>query len=352
MKTLLAGVLLASTAAAPPPAPALGPVVEAAGAKGFEGVVLSADATTIRFERAIGLADRGSAREHRTTDKWPWASVTKQVVATLVMQEVERGRLRMDEPLAEALPGFHGPTAAQVTLRQMLQHISGLPDPSATPQDADGVQAFYRTPVDPQAHLTFCAAASATPPPSKFVYNNCDYLLLGAILERSSGKPFARLVRERLGLRLTLPADGMGFPTPQRGYADGAKAEPQVRLATFGAAGALIGRPRDLLAFDRALLAGKLLGVDARAQLWDGNPRLGYEALGQWSFTTKLAGCTAPVRLIERRGDIAGIQVRNLIAPETGRVLIVFTNRADVEFGELWQGKGLGFDLASAAFCQ
>ncbi len=349
VRALLAAALLALTAAAP--TPALAPVIDAAVAKGFEGVVLAGDANSVTFERAMGFSDRSTKRPHRVSDRWPIASVTKQIVATLVMQEVDAGRLRLDETLADALPAFHGPTAAQVTLRQLLQHVSGLPDPSATAQDTDGVEAFYRAPFDPNAATSFCAAASAVPPPSKFLYNNCDFLVLGAVLERSSGQPLPRMIADRLKLPLTLPTDQLGFRTPQVGYLDATKPAPQIRLATFGASGALIGRPRDLLAFDRALLAGKLLSPGARATLWEGNPRLGYEALGQWSFRTRLAGCAMPVQLIERRGDIAGIQVRNLIAPQSGRILIVFTNRADVDFGELWQGKGLGYDLASAAFC-
>jgi len=349
VRGLFALALLALAAASP--APPLGPVVDAAVAKGFEGVVLTGDAREVSFERAVGVADRATGRAHRVGDRWPWASVTKQVVATLVMQEVEQGRLTLETPLARALPAFKGPTAAQVTIRQLLQHVSGLPDPSATPEDANGVEAFYRTPLDPSAATGFCAGPGATAPSGKFLYNNCDYLVLGAVLERSSSKPLAQLIAERTRLPLTLPADAVGFPTPQRGYLDGSKPAPLVRLATFGAAGALIGRPRDLLAFDRALLANRLLTQPARDVLWKGDPKLGYEALGQWSFPAKLAGCAGPVQVIERQGDIAGIQVRNYIAPATGRILIVFTNRADVDFGQLWQGKGLGYDLASAAFC-
>ena len=81
--------------------------------------------------------------------------MTKQIVAVLVMQEVDAGRLRLDETLADALPAFHGPTATKVTLRALLQHVSGLPDPSATPEDKDGVEAFYRAPLDPDAATPF-----------------------------------------------------------------------------------------------------------------------------------------------------------------------------------------------------
>jgi hypothetical protein len=55
---------------------------------------------------------------------------------------------------------------------------------------------------------------------------------------------------------------------------------------------------------------------------------------------------------VERRGDLGGIQVRNILAPGLGRAMAVFTNDATVDFGEIWQGQGLTYDLLSAALCE
>ena len=74
-------------------------------------------------------------------------------------------------------------------------------------------------------------------------------------------------------------------------------------------------------------------------------------ALGVWSYPAPLKGCEGAVRLVERRGEIGGTQVRNLIAPDKKLALIVFADQAGLDFGEIWQGKGLTYDLASAAFC-
>ncbi len=68
-------------------------------------------------------------------------------------------------------------------------------------------------------------------------------------------------------------------------------------------------------------------------------------------FPAALKHCAQKVALVERRGDIGGVQVRNIMAPELGRVLIVFTNSAAVDFGEIWQGSGFSYDLLDAAFC-
>ncbi|MEH6675802.1 hypothetical protein [Phenylobacterium sp.] len=72
---------------------------------------------------------------------------------------------------------------------------------------------------------------------------------------------------------------------------------------------------------------------------------------GRLGLHRPLAGCAEPVRLVERRGIVDGVQTRNLLAPDLGRVLILFTPDADLEFFEIWRGEGLTHDLAAAAFC-
>ena len=67
-------------------------------------------------------------------------------------------------------------------------------------------------------------------------------------------------------------------------------------------------------------------------------------------YDVPLQGCAAPVKLVERRGSIGGVEIRNVIAPDLGLIVIAFADRP-VEFGEPWQGKGLTHDLLSAAFC-
>ena len=278
---------------------------------------------------------------------WRWASVSKQVAAVLALQAQQRGLLALDDPVRRHWPGWPGP--ADVTLRQLLLHTSGLPNPDSSPASQDGMPGFYRRggPVAEDAAV-FCAGPALAPAGQGFSYNNCDTRVLAEVLARVEKQPYAALVQtlaKRIGARtLRLVAADEG-PTPLPASA------PQPRLARFGAAGALQGRASDLVAFDLALISGQLLNDASRAELWRGDPKLGYVAPGAWAFTTRLRGCAQPVDLVERRGDVGGVQVRNLLAPRQGVALVLFTPDAEREFGELWQGKGLLFDLASAAVC-
>jgi D-alanyl-D-alanine carboxypeptidase len=285
---------------------------------------------------------------------WRWASVTKQVVATLIMQEVGKGTIDLDKPVSTYLSTFKGPNATKVTVRQLLRHQSGLPNPDDSKPGKDGVPAYYaKADKVLQNPLTgYCAGPIKGDPGGNWSYNNCDYIVAGALLEAVTKTRWQMLVAERitkpLGLK-SLAAFPTGKPTVKGRV--GGKPEPRYRFDTFGAAAGLYGTASDLLAFDRALMTGKLLPEAQRAAMWDGQPNLGFIALGQWAFGAELKGCATPVRIIERRGAIGGVQVRNFILPDADVVVIAFTDRDDFDFGEIWQGKGFSFDLLSAAAC-
>lgn len=278
---------------------------------------------------------------------WRWASVSKQVVAVIVMQEVAAGRIDLEAPLTRYLPGFRGSSGDAVTVRQLLRHESGLPDPN---DDATAFTPAFRGSYDPLTGL--CAGAPRDKPGATFHYNNCDYMVAGKLLETVTGKSLEMLVRERIARRLGLP--GLRFARAgevgQKGYING-KPKEAINLPAFGGAGALLGRAQELIRFDRAMLDGTLLPPAARDQMWDGQPRLGFAALGQWAFAAPLRGCAAPMRIIERRGQIGGVQVRNFILPGSDLSLVAFSDSGGTDFGEVWQGKGLSYELLSASAC-
>lgn len=326
-------------------------------ANGFAGEIVISDPAGITTDTVFGLADREHEKAHVKGQQWLWASVTKQITAMLVMQEVDRGTITLDDPIGVHLPAFGGDRS--ISVRELLQHRSGLPNPSDDAGEND-IPAFYR---DTGASIGnaaraagFCSATAKGVKGGDFEYNNCDYLVLGAMLEKISGKAFDTLVAERVAGPLALGSLRVATDGAERGGAapvgyDGDARFPALNVATYGAAGALTGSAADLAAIDQAFIAGRFLSAKAIGELWAGDPGLGYQALGVWSFPAKLAGCALPVALIERRGDVGGTQVRNVIAPELQRSVVVFTNDASLDFGEVWQGEGLTHDILAAAFC-
>ena len=220
--------------------------------------------------------------------------------------------------------------------------MSGLPNP-------DDMPTFYLRTTSGVGGTTdalgYCAGPSNAEPGAGFAYNNCDTIVLGAVLERATGLSFARLLQKRLAAPLHLSTlamapPGSGIAKTVRGVGEDGSAEPPVELATFGPAGGVTGSAMDLVRFDQALLTNALLPPDATTTMWQGDPRLGYVALGAWSFPAPLKGCVGPVALVERRGEIGGVEVRNLLAPKLGRALVVFADRAGLAVRRNLAGQG------------
>lgn len=346
---MLLATAVATIAAAPPPLVTMWSNTAAAARKGdFHGHLIVADATASHGE------DVGNSTGPKL---WRWASVSKQIIATLVMQEVDRGTLTLDTPVKTYAPNLKVANADKVTLRQLLQHTSGLPNVEDGPMNTAGttLALFDRsTPAPGPGIDAICRGPAKAEPGARFEYNDCDTEVAGAVLEAVTGLPLARLLSERLflplgmaGARLLKPGEDAGRP---RLLPDGTS-DGYIDVGRFGAAGAIAGPPMALARFDQALLAGTLLSPASRAEMWKGEPKLGFAALGQWVYTVPLAGCAEPVELVERRGSIGGIEIRNVIAPAKGRIVIAFADRP-ADFGEPWQGKGLTYDLLSAALCK
>lgn len=340
MRRLLAALLLLAAPAGAQDVPSR--VEQSLRGSGFAGVfAVSQDGARVAGG-AIGEAAPGRPFAYETV--FPWASVTKQAVAVMAMQDVEDGRIALDAPASRYMREL-GQGARSPTVRELLQHRSGL----RNPEDAAD---FY---TGGPTGIEWCLGARGAPG-GNWRYNNCDYLVLGGVLERVNRRPFADLFAERISgpiggkVRFVGAPVGLDADTVWAGGPDVAFVEA---LKRYGSAGGLIGTVEDMLAFDRALLSGALLTDQARAELWRGDPKLGFQALGQWSFDAPLKGCGGPVRIVERRGAIGNFQVRNFIAPDRQVSAVLMTNRAEgkYDFGEIWQGRGVSHDFLASILC-
>lgn len=310
-----------------------GRVDEFAVKAGFAGEILVGRGDRVVLDRGYGTVAPGvGGRRHRAGATWRLASITKQVTAVQVMQAVDRGRLSLDQSLElRFMASLKG-----ITARMLLQHHSGLANSDDTQIEKGQMPGFYRIPEYDKrsraASYAYCVSLPGTPG-APFAYNNCDYRLLGELIP-------------------TTPLVGRYGGTTIPGFVGG-KPEPQFNLMTFGAAGALTGTARQLFRFDRKLMTGKLLSPAARAELWKPEGGRSYQALGQWVFPGQLKGCATPKRIVQRDGEIGGVQTRNYILPDDDLAVVVFTNRGPDDFaiGEIWQGKGFAYDLLSAVAC-
>ena len=279
------------------------------------------------------------------------------------MQMVQEGKLKLDGVITDYLPDFRADTGGKITIRDLLTHTSGLPMLDDALPAKDGVPGFYSSKdsrfVSPQYVVkTFLQGGLTTAPGAKFNYNNADYVVSSLIMERVTGKPYARLLQNRiftpLGMRHTALFTGDRISSKQAlGYVgDHGKivAEPYFHIANFGASGALCSTAGDLLLWDSALVGNKLLSKPFSDVMFTPVDGLGYEALGSWVYHASLPGVKPAPLLIERDGAICAFNTLNLLMPEQGYSMIVFSNVDTADLGAVYTRHGLAYDLLKALY--
>jgi uncharacterized protein YbbC (DUF1343 family)/CubicO group peptidase (beta-lactamase class C family) len=131
------------------------------------------------YRKAYGNRALEPRREAMTLDTiFDLASLTKVIVTTTaVMQLVERGKLRLNDPIAKYLPEFSQNAKEDITVRQLLTHYSGLEPDLDLKTQWQGKETAYR--------MAF-SEAPADPPGSKFSYSDINFIVLGALVEKIS----------------------------------------------------------------------------------------------------------------------------------------------------------------------
>ncbi|NDU71786.1 serine hydrolase [Actinomadura sp. DSM 109109] len=197
-------------------------------------------------------------------------SNTKAFVATVLLQLEAEGRLSMDDTVDKWLPGLvaaNGNDGRKITIRQLLNHTSGLPE-YVNDLWISGTYLVDINPYrrwDPRALVkTATARKSLSEPGTKFFYSNTNYVLAGLVIQAATGRHPAAEVSDRiikpLGLTdTTFPeSDPKLYGNWLHGYftiRDISFSNVQV----FGAAGAMVSTQEDLADFTRALASGRLL---------------------------------------------------------------------------------------------
>ncbi len=226
----------------------------------------------IVFEAGFGWADKVAASPQTPDAELDYFSIGKHMTAAILLRLAERGAVDLDAPAGDYLDGaeFHG---ASVTIRQLLQHTSGLWE--AEMDETAPSPRFLRPPAPGDVLAWANDSRRYAAPGETWMYSNAGYLFAGLIAERVTGKSFVDLVEDELRSPLSLERFGHCAQLPAerlRGFyreESGIKTAPPIDPRWFGGSGSVCGSIGDLIRWWLALRRGEVIGAAALAQMFE-----------------------------------------------------------------------------------
>ncbi len=316
------------------------------------------------LQEAIGLAELETQKPLTANTQMRIASLSKQFVAVAVLQEMERGTLKLNDPISKFLPEL-ADAASGVTVQQLLHHTSGLPHHSLLFMN-EGLVPYNP---GPPAGFLFAPAGSrvgdfmptnedvvrllAEHPNPRFApgtgweYSNAGYILLVQILEAINNKPFRDLASERLFHPLGMYGTGVldetrpGLDNMAHSYRvtkGGFEERDYSPFNLLHGDGGIFSTLNDLIRWRRAFKPGVLLRaeslalISANGRLADdvpisGTPRGNGYSMGWFTDTLAADQINAPILL--HGGGWLNFRHAIYFAPDQDLWVVVLTNRSD-----------------------
>ena len=230
--------------------------------KQFMGSVLVARGDQAVFSKSYGYANLEWHNSFTADTKFRLGSLTKQFTAACIMLLQEDGKLKTSDPISKYMPD--APAAWRtITLRNLLTHTSGIPNFTSLP-DYPRTQALPTTPE--QTIARFRDLPLDFQPGEKFAYSNSNYILLGYIIEKTSGESYIQFLTQRILQPLGLNDTGYDSPRilPHRaaGHTMHDKEIENTSLIDMTvpyAAGSLYSTTTDLMRWNLGIYGGRLL---------------------------------------------------------------------------------------------
>lgn len=327
----LAASLVALSLCALPWADPVDDLVNRAVAAGTPGIAIAViKDSKIERLKGYGFADVENRVKATPDSMFQIGSVTKQFTATLIMMLVEEGKVVLDAPISTYLPDLPE-TWQAATVRQMLNHTSGIPSYT-------GLPAFWDKMATPGTDKALIEIAAAVPNPykhgEKWSYNNTAYYLLGMLVEKVAGKPFETMLRERICSPVGMASTRVNtwraiIPHRARGY-EGTGANLRnaayLDMAWPGAGGHMVSNVRDLASWLLAQGSAKLLKPTSWTTMTsNGIPTGDGDTYGFGWNLNKIN----VLEVIEHGGGIPGFGSYVLRVPDKKFAVAVLTNSDD-----------------------
>lgn len=291
----------------------------------FAGVLAVGRDGKVRRSQAWGYADRARLLKADENTRYRMGSMYKMFTAVVILQLVEQGRLDLDAPLKRYLPDYPNPElASQVSIKHLLTHTGGTGDIFT--------KEYEQKRTDTREHSDyvrlFGARALDFAPGSREEYSNYGFVLLGAVIERVTGKSYHQNVQERIFKPARMTRTGaepeermsarisVGYTQGPDGLIDNSVMLPWRGTAAGGGYSTVV----DMQRFGHALLSGRLLSPASLAQATQSQA-----PSGLYGFGFQLGG-SGTTRHFGHAGGAEGMNGALRIYPASGDVLVSLSN--------------------------
>ncbi|WP_245627879.1 serine hydrolase domain-containing protein [Actinomadura oligospora] len=315
---------------------------------GMYGVTSAVRDGGTTWQGAAGVADTATGRPVRTGMRQRVGGVTETFVATAVMQQVDQGRVHLDDAIGGYLPDVvPGPRGRRITVRMLLDHTSGIGDylpaafPSLSEPSAESLDANRNRRLSPRRLVDWGLGAKPTGDPGQnWTYSGTDYVILGLLLEKITGRTAADYITaaviRRSGLRHTyFPGDDPSIRGPHSrmyeslsGVLDQPRDYSEYDMSWSSTAGSLISTADDLNHFYRDLLTGRLTSQDSLAEMKRTVPVKDAGGTTVLDYGLGLYALNLPCgRYWGHDGSVWGAATQSLTSQDGDRQLTVAMNR-------------------------
>ncbi len=305
----------------------------------FTGTVLVTEHDKIIFEKGYGMADREWSIPNTPDVKFRIGSITKQFTSMLVMQQVAKRSIKLDGHISDYLPYYRKDTGEKITITQLLNHTSGIPSYTGMPKFFEDVSRNYYAPED--FVKKYCSGDLEFEPGSKFHYNNSGYFLLGAILERVTGKKYDALLEDNILAPLSMKDTGYDLwatilPKRASGYQEdlvGVSNAPYLDMSLPFSAGSMYSTVQDMYKWDQALYTDKLIPAYLKKRIFA--PGLEDYGFGWVIKTIPEKESAAGKTMISHGGGINGFNTIEVRLLEDHDLIVAFNNTPGANLTDL-----------------
>ncbi len=308
--------------------------------KNFNGGVVVATNGHIDYINGIGLSNRQSGITINSKSKFKICSITKTFTAIMILQLMEKGKIDLHENIGKYLPDYIGEAKNKTTIENLLTYSSGIPNCESYISDDIYIKHVARD----SFILKYCSGNLESKPGTKFSYDNGDFVILGKIIEKVTGKSFEENLRQRILEPLNMENTAMLYNkdivtglVQSYLYNDSTKTfgmDKPYYIENFFSAGAMYSTVEDLLKFDQGIFTFVLLKKPTVDLLLAPHKLLDNVGLGFW--TSEKYGLLN-TKFCYRPGGIYGSAANWIHVIDSNRAIIVLSNTDATNLFEMSQ---------------